>query len=100
MYKMTTELKTSKDILEQLTTDLFLINQKLTDQEYKQLVERCALLFKRLEKDNRTKLQLYKQYDRLRDHYIHQGRCFVELYTDCHMTPYGEDTLISFESVN
>lgn len=97
---MSTELKTSHKILQQITTDLFLIKEKITDQEYKQLLERCALLFKRLEKDNRTKLQLYKRYDRLRDEYIKQGRSFVELYTDCHMTPYEEESLITFESVN
>ena len=95
-----TELKTSKDILEQITTDLFLIKEKITDQEYKQLIERCALLFKRLEKDNRTKLQLYKRYDRVRDEYIKQGRCFVELYTECNMTPYEENSLITFQSIN
>ena len=94
-----TELTTSKAILQQLTTDLFLIKQKITDQEYKQLIERCSLLFKKLEKDNRTKLQLYKQYDRVRDQYLKQGRAFVELYTDCHLEPY-EDSLITFESVN
>ena len=94
-----TELKTSNDILQQITTDLFLIKEKITDNEYKQLIERCALLFKRLEKDNRTKLQLYKQYDRVRDEYLKQGRAFVELYQDCHMTPY-EDSLITFQSIN
>ena len=94
-----TELKTSKDILEQITTDLFLIKEKLTDQEYKQILERCSLLFKRLEKDNRTKLQLYKQYDRVRDEYLKQGRAFVELYTECNLSPY-EDSLITFQSIN
>lgn len=95
-----TELKTSKDILEQLTTDLFLIKEKITDQEYKQLIERCALLFKRLEKDNRTKLQLYKQYDRVRDEYMKQGHAFVELYTEYHLSPYEEENLITFQSIN
>lgn len=93
------QMKTSKAILEQLTTDLFLIKEKITDMEYKQLIERSALLFKRLEKDNRTKLQLYKQYDRVRDEYIKQGRCFNQLYIDCHMEPY-EDNLITFQSIN
>lgn len=96
---MSTELRTSHAILQQITTDLFLVKQKLTDMEYKQLVERCSLLFKRLEKDNRTKLQLYKKYDRVRDEYLKQGRCFVNLYMDCHLEPY-EDSLITFESVN
>lgn len=97
---MSIELKTSHQVLQQITTDLFLIKEKLTDQEYKQLLERCSLLFKKLEKDNRTKLQLYKSYDRVRDEYIKQGRCFINLYTDCHMEPYVDDALISFESVN
>jgi len=96
---MPIELKTSHSILQQITTDLFLIKEKLTDQEYKQLLDRCSLLFKKLEKDNRTKLELYKQYDRVRDEYLKQGRCFINLYQDCHMEPYV-DNLISFESVN
>ena len=96
---MPIELKTSHSILQQITTDLFLIKEKLTDQEYKQLLDRCSLLFKKLEKDNRTKLELYKQYDRVRDEYLKQGRCFINLYQDCHTEPYV-DNLISFESVN
>lgn len=97
---MSIELKTSHQVLQQITTDLFLIKQKLTDQEYKQLIERCSTLFKKLEKDNRTKLQLYKQYDRVRDQYIKQGRCFINLYTEYQLEPYEEESLISFESVN
>jgi hypothetical protein len=94
-----TELKTSKDILQQITTDLFLIKEKLKDKEYKQLLDRCSTLFKRLEKDDKTKLQLYKQYDRVRDEYMKQGRAFVELYTEYHLSPY-EDSLITFQSIN
>ena len=90
--------ETANQILQGITTDLFLIKEKITDMQYKLLLDKCKLLYERIEKDKSTTLQLYKRYDKLRDQYIKQGVAFIDLYTDCHMTEQEEDNLITFQS--
>ena len=90
--------QTANQILQGITTDLFLIKEKITDMQYKLLLDKCKLLYERIEKDKSTTLQLYKRYDKLRDQYIKQGVAFIDMYTDCHMTEQEEDSLITFVS--
>jgi len=92
----TTEKKTSSDILQQITTDLFMIKEKIEDNDYLMILNRCKKLFERIDKDKNSTLKLYKRYDRLRDKYIKQGTAFVDLYTDCHMPDQEEESLITF----
>jgi len=93
----TTEKKTSSEILQQVTTDLFLIKERLDDKEYLMILNRCKKLYERLDKDKNTTLQLYKKYDRLRDKYIKLSSSFCSLYHDTHEPSDEEDNLISFQ---
>jgi len=92
----TTEKKTSSEILQQVTTDLFLIKERLDDKEYLMILNRCKKLYERLDKDKNTTLQLYKKYDRLRDKYIKLSSSFCNLYHDCHEPSDEEENLITF----
>jgi len=92
----TTEMKTSSDILQQVTTDLFMIKEKIEDNEYLMILNRCKKLFDRIDKDKSTTLKLYKRYDRLRDKYIKMSSSFINLYHDCHESSDEEETLITF----
>ena len=51
--------QTANQILQGITTDLFLIKEKITDMQYKLLLDKCKLLYERIEKDKSTTLQLY-----------------------------------------
>ena len=92
--------KTSSEILHQVTTDLFMIKEKIGDKEYLMILNRCKMLFDRIDKDKNTTLKLYKRYDKLRDKYIHLSSCFCNLYHDTHEPSDEEDNLISFERAN
>ena len=89
--------ETSTDILKQITTDLFMIKEKLGDKEYLMILNRCKKLFERINKDKNTTLKLYRKYDKLRDKYIHLSSCFSNLYKDTHEPSDEEDNLITFE---
>ena len=92
----TTEKKTSSDILQQITTDLFMIKEKIEDNDYLMILNRCKKLFERIDKDKNSTLKLYKRYDKLRDQYIHLSSCFCNLYHDCHDPSDEEESLITF----
>ena len=89
--------KTSSEILQQVTTDLFMIKEKITDKEYLMILNKCKRLFERIDKDKNTTLKLYKKYDRLRDKYIKLSSCFSNLYHDTHEPSDEEDNLITFQ---
>ena len=91
--------RSSTEILQQVTTDLFMIKEKISDKDYLMVLNRCKNLFERIDKDKNTTLELYKRYDRLRDKYIKLSSCFTSLYHDTH-EPSDEDELISFERSN
>ncbi len=95
---MSNTKETSMDILKQITTDLFIIKEKLSDKEYLMILNRCKKLFERIDKDKNTTLKLYKRYDKLRDKYIHLSSCFSNLYHDTHEPSDEEEPLISFVS--
>jgi len=89
--------KTSSEILQQVTTDLFMIKEKITDKEYLMILNRCKRLFERIDKDKNTTLKLYKRYDKLRDKYIKLSSSFCNLYSDTHEPSDDEDNLITFQ---
>jgi len=89
--------KTSTEILQQVTTDLFMIKEKIGDKDYLMILNRCKLLFERIDKDKNTTLELYKKYDRLRDKYIKLSSCFCNLYHDTHEPSDDENSLITFQ---
>ena len=90
--------QTANQILQGITTDLFLIKEQITDMQYKLLLDKSKLLFERIEKDKSTTLKLYKRYDKLRDKYIKQSVAFINLYHDTHEPSDEEESLITFES--
>ena len=89
--------ETSTEILQQITTDLFMIKERLDDKEYLMILNRAKLLFERIDKDKNTTLELYKKYDRLRDQYIKLSSCFTSLYHDTHEPSDEENSLITFQ---
>ena len=90
--------QTANQILQGITTDLFLIKEQITDMQYKLLLDKSKMLFEQIEKDKSSTLKLFKTYSKLQDKYIKQGTAFVDLYTDCHMSEHEEDNLITFQS--
>lgn len=87
---------TSTEILQQISTDIFLVKEKLDDGEYMLLLNRTKKLYEKIKNDKETTLKLYKRYDNLRDKYIKISSCFTNLYHDTHDPETDDDTLISF----
>ena len=90
--------QTANQILQGITTDLFLIKEQITDMQYKLLLDKCKLLYERLEKDKSSTLKLFKTYSKLQDKYIKMSSSFINLYHDCHEPSEEEDSLITFVS--
>ena len=62
--------KSSKDLLTQISTDFFLIKEKFTDQEFKQLMNHMKLLFEKLERDRKLVVELLNKTERLKMQYM------------------------------
>ena len=90
--------ETSSEILQQLSTDIFLVKEKLDDGEYMLLLNKTKKLYEKIKNDKETTLKLYNRYDKLRDKYIKISSCFTNLYSDTHEPDDDDDTLISFVS--
>ena len=96
------ENKTIVSILQEITTDIFLLKQKLTDQEYLMLLEKFKRVFEKVENDNKTKVKLFTKYNKLQERYIKVAACFTNLYYDTHGVHQDEEEEgigVSFVSV-
>jgi hypothetical protein len=92
--------KTTNDNLIELTGLLFSVKEKLSDQEYIDILAKCKVVFVKIELDNKTKLNMYTKYNKLQERYVKLGTCFTQLYFDSHHVEdeEEEDNPISFVS--
>jgi hypothetical protein len=84
-------LKTAGDFLQQVSTDLFMIKEKLSDQEYKQILEHMMKLHESINRSNNTKRDLYVKLTDLRKKYIQLSVSFETLYRNIHEPDYIQD---------
>ena len=96
------EKTSTVSILQELTTDIYLLKEKMTDQEYIMILEKFKKVFENVENDNKTKVKLFTRYNKLQERYIKIGACFTNLYYDTHGVKEDEeeeDIGVSFVSV-
>lgn len=93
-------LKTSASLAQQLSTDIFLLREKLTDQEFKQMMDHMKLLHESINRSNLTKRDLYVKLQDLRKKYIHLSVSFEILYRNVHQPDYIDDNTESFMVVD
>lgn len=93
-------LKTSADWVQQVSTDLFMVKQKLTDQEFKQLMEHMMKLHESINRSNNTKRDLYLKLTDLRKKYIQLSISFETLYRNVHEPDYIQDNDETFMVVD
>ena len=84
-------LKSSADWVQQVSTDLFMIKEKLSDQEYKQILEHMMKLHESINRSNNTKKDLYIKLQDLRKRYIRLADSFETFYRNVHTPDYVED---------
>ena len=93
-------LKSSADWVQQVSTDLFMIKEKLSDQEYKQILEHMMSLHESINRSNNTKKDLYIKLQDLRKKYIRLSDTFETFYRNVHTPDYTEDNNENFMVVD
>ena len=83
--------KSSSEWVQQVSTDLFMVKQKLTDQEYKQILEHMMSLHESINRSNNTKKDLYIKLQDLRKKYIDLAHTFQVFYRNVHDPDYPND---------
>jgi len=90
MEEQKKDTKTSKDLLSQISTDIFLVKEKFTDQEFKQLMDHLKLLFDKLDRDRTLVVELLNRLERLKLQYIRLSETFEVSYRMFHDGEYHE----------
>ena len=93
-------LKTAGDFLQQVSTDLFMLKEKLTDEEYKQILEHMMKLHECINRSKNTKRDLYIKLTDLRKKYIQLSVSFETLYRNVHEPDYIQDNDETFMVVD
>ena len=90
--------KSTVEILQDVTTELFLIKEKITDEEYMNLLQKCKNVFDKIDNDNKVKLKMYTELNRLKNRYIKLSTCFIQMHYSCHgiEEQEEEESLVSF----
>ena len=84
-------LKSSTEWVQQVSTDLFLIKDKLTDHEYLQILNHMKNLYDSIHRSNDTKRTLYVKLQDLRKKYIQLSITFETFFRQVHKPDYDED---------
>ena len=82
--------RVSKELLTQISTDIFLIKEKLTDQEFKQIVDHMQLLFNSLNKDGKLTLGMLNKFEKLKMKYFRIAETLEVLYRSNYDQDYHE----------
>ena len=77
---MENDKRTSKELVTQVSTDIFLIKEKLTDQEFKQILEHIQLLFISLDKDGKLILGMLNKFEKLKMKYMNMAETLEVIY--------------------
>ncbi len=90
MEEQKKDMRTSKDLLTQISTDLFLIKEKFTDQEFKQIMEHTKLLFEKLDRDRTLVVEMLNRLEKMKIQYIRLAETFEISYRAFHDEEYHE----------
>ena len=83
--------KSSTEWVQQISTDLFLLKEKITDEEYKQILEHMMSLYESIHRSSETKRSIYIKLQDLRKKYIQLSVSFETLHRKIHESDYEED---------
>ena len=67
---MENDKRASKELVTQVSTDIFLIKEKLNDMEFKQILEHIQALFNKLDKDSKLVVELLNRLENLKMKYM------------------------------
>lgn len=84
-------LKSSTDWVQQVSTDLFLLKEKITDDEYLQILTHMKGLYDSIDRSSDTKRSLYIKLQDLRKKYIQLSITFETFFRQVHKPDYDED---------
>jgi hypothetical protein len=84
------DMRTSKDLLTQISTDIFLIKEKFSDQEFKQIMEHTKLLFEKLDRDRTLIVEMLNRLERLKMNYMRLAETNEVMYRMFHDGDYHE----------
>ena len=85
-------LKSSTEWTQQIAGDLFSIKQKITDDEYLQILTHMKGLYESINRSSDTKRSLYIKLQDLRKKYIQLSITFENFFRRVHAPDYEEDT--------
>ena len=85
-------LKSSNEWVQQVSTDLFLLKDKLTDEEYLQILNHMKGLYDSIHRSSETKRSLYIKLQDLRKKYIRLSETFEVFYRNVNNPDYEHDS--------